>query len=750
MKIPRPSRRLVAPLVLLSALPVAHAADILKTDSFSSCAENSDFQVQQMDIEYNRNTNKVTFDVAGSNAREQNVTAQLTVFAYGIEVYSNSFNPCDSDTRVDDLCPVREGEFSAHGEQTIPDSYASQIPDIAFNIPDLDGEAKLELLPLDGDSDEPLACIQSTVGNGQTMSVPAVSYVAAAVAAAALALTGLTAVMGAGAHTGGASPSPTFGEVIGWFQSVAMNGMLSVEYPAVYRSFSQNFAFSGGIVAWDSMLSRIDDFRAATGGNLTEDSVAYLRNATLVHRGSTGGNDSSSLFGRSLGTALLYARDEFGASVNGEQVGEGDDGADSSESEGKQTHFVEGIQAYVEELMVPKSDVFMTVLLVFAIIIAAIAVGILLFKVILETWALFGTFPKRLTGFRKRYWWLLAKTITNLILLLYGVWTLYCVYQFTNGDSWAAKVLAGVTLAAFTAILAYFTFRIYKLANRFKKMEGDTSALFDDKETWHKYSLFYENYKKSYWWLFVPAIVYMFAKGCVIAAGDGHGLVQSGGQLIIEALLLILLLWSRPYSLKSGNWINIIIQVVRVLSVVCIIVFVEELGIDQSTKTITGVILIVMQSVLTGLLAILIAVNSIIVCCKANPHRKRRKEAEKLNRDLDNLTPLDARNSLLMDPTEYKGARASTASLNPPGAASRAGYDPVPPTDMAYPYGGPGAGHRRFGSRSGDGLLNDAASMGAASSRYEDRSGTPSGAGGRAPRLPDVELGGSGYRGIAY
>lgn len=51
---------------------------------------------------------------------------------------------------------------------------------------------------------------------------------------------------------------------------------------------------------------------------------------------------------------------------------------------------------------------------------------------------------------------------------------------------------------------------------------------------------------------------------------------------------------------------------------------------------------------MTAILAILIIVNAIIICCKENPHRKRRKEAEKLNRDIDNLTPLHAHNSLLM------------------------------------------------------------------------------------------------------
>jgi len=116
--------------------------------------------------------------------------------------------------------------------------------------------------------------------------------------------------------------------------------------------------------------------------------------------------------------------------------------------------------------------------------------------------------------------------------------------------------------------------------------------------------------------------------------------------------MLVLLIWNRPYERRSGNVINIFIQIVRVLSVVCILVFVEELGITQTTQTVTGVVLIAVQSVLTGVLAILIAVNAIIMCCKENPHAKRRKEAEKLNRDLDNLTPLDARNSLLMDPAK--------------------------------------------------------------------------------------------------
>jgi len=328
----------------------------------------------------------------------------------------------------------------------------------------------------------------------------------------------------------------------------------------------------------------------------------------------------------------------------------------------------------------------------------------------------------------------MAKAITNLIFMLYGVWTLYCIYQFTNGDSWAAKVLAGVTLGIFTAILAFFTWRIWKHAREFKKMDGDAGRLYEDKQVWLKYSLFYDNFKKSYWMFFVPAIIYMFAKGCIIAGANGHGLVQAGGQLIVEALMLVLLLWTRPYQLRSGRWINIVIHVVRVLSVVCILVFVEELGISQTTKTITGVVLIVVQCVLTAVLAILIAVNALIVCIKDNPHRKKRKEAEKLNRDLDNLTPLDARNSLLMEPM----AQHNTAYKGAPFGDRKGHYDPVPhrPDSPALTESSTFTRTPRFQrADDGDHLVSSAASMG-----RRDRSMSTSPP-ERQPTLPALDFG---------
>jgi hypothetical protein len=510
----RPQHPLAQACALLWLLPASVlSTDVLKTDGFSMCGGTSDITVQRLNIEYDKGSNVVNFDVAGVSTKEQKVMATLIVSAYGKEVYRNSFNPCDDN--IAQLCPVPAGSFAANGSQTIPQSYASQIPAIAFSIPDLDGSAKLELNSVDGN--QTVACIQSTVNNGKTASVPAVSYVAAGIAGAALLLSAASA-FGAAGTSGVASPSPTFGEVIGWFQSMAMNGMMSVQYPSVYRSFTQNFGFSGLLIPWDGLQERIDSFRKATGGNLTDDSVAALKNSTLVYQNSKrsilergftgypddlsgGSSESAAAMRRSIANAIFSARDTINTSVNSTS------GSNSTASDSKTQRIVHGIQGYVEELTIPQANTFMTVLLIFAVIVAAIIVGILLFKVILETWALFGNFPKRLTGFRKRYWLTISKTITNLILLLYGIWTLYCVYQLKMADAWAPKVLAGVTLALFTLILAFFTYKIWSRARKYRKLEGDASGLYEDKETWRKYSLFYENYKKGYWWLFIPAII---------------------------------------------------------------------------------------------------------------------------------------------------------------------------------------------------------------------------------------------------
>ena len=98
--------RVVRTVLLGAALSAqALAGDVLQTNGFTMCGDSGDIQVQAMNIQYNRVTQQVVFDVAGTSTKVQNVTAALVVQAYGRQVYQKSFNPCDSSSFVAQLCP---------------------------------------------------------------------------------------------------------------------------------------------------------------------------------------------------------------------------------------------------------------------------------------------------------------------------------------------------------------------------------------------------------------------------------------------------------------------------------------------------------------------------------------------------------------------------------------------------------------------------------------------------------------------
>lgn len=99
-------RTTVAFLASSTLITSVLAADILKTDGFTKCGNGSStIDVKNVDVEFDRASNEVIFDVAGTSSEEQEVTAELVVTAYGIEVFSQDFDPCDESTRVDQLCP---------------------------------------------------------------------------------------------------------------------------------------------------------------------------------------------------------------------------------------------------------------------------------------------------------------------------------------------------------------------------------------------------------------------------------------------------------------------------------------------------------------------------------------------------------------------------------------------------------------------------------------------------------------------
>lgn len=108
-------------------------------------------------------------------------------------------------------------------------------------------------------------------------------YATLGLTGAALALSGLThAAAGAAPH----SPA-SFTATVWWFQGISMNGMLSIDYPPLFRSFCKSFGWSVGMASWRSLQTAIDACRIQTGGNTTVSGVHEFANTTLVYANNT-------------------------------------------------------------------------------------------------------------------------------------------------------------------------------------------------------------------------------------------------------------------------------------------------------------------------------------------------------------------------------------------------------------------------------------------------------------------------------
>lgn len=241
----------------------------------------------------------------------------------------------------------------------------------------------------------------------------------------------------------------------------------------------------------------------------------------------------------------------------------------------------------------------------------------------------------RFQDYRKEYRNILRKTLIRTIAILYGVWVLLTLYQFTLSDSWCITLLAAVTFGSFTLILILFTIKIFylvflkseKKAMTNENFKNGPQSLFDYQPWIKKYGVFYDEFKVDFWWVFVIMFFAVFGRNAFISLGVGHPIVQIIGQLVIDVLLLLFYFWFRPFNTKMGNSLNLGIQVVRIISLILTFLFTTVVNLSSIRNTVVGIILIAIQSTLTVILIILIIGNFFkgVVSSWIDSHKEKRR-----------------------------------------------------------------------------------------------------------------------------
>jgi hypothetical protein len=596
-------------------------------------------------------------------------------------VVNNDVDLCGDG--VTELCPIPQGSFSRQGTHQVPTKYTSRISAAAYDIPDLEGNVQITLYN-SSNLNQNLGCFQSAITNGKSTNLQSVRDLTIALAAVALVIAGVSSATsgnsgaavapgaGAGAAHAGITPGaleggtagaakggvavagnvaapgfhpPSFGELFAAMQGIAVSGMYSLDYPSVYRSFAQNLGWSTGMITWKGMQTSIDNFRNETGGNLTLSSYLLLEDSTLVYQNQTNPQSSGNLipaatsFTNSSSNStddennIWYARQLIEHWKRQQQ-----DDASTAPTPASNVEVVGGIQAYVENLTIPDTNTFMTLLIWYVILVAIILLAILSFKLFVEMKHVrhLAKHKKQsdfFPDFKKSYGLVLMTMLVRMVIIFYGIWVLYSLFQFKVGDAWGTRLLAGLTLGIFSLILLLFSARIVYLALRASKKKGGLEDLFEHEPWIRKYGVFYVQYKVRTWWFFIPILLATFGRNAFLALGDGNGLLQVVGQLVIEILLITAMAILMPFNTRWGNGINLAIQGVRVASLFLLLTFTKQVNISDVASTGVGFALIVIQALLTITLILLLLTSAVMGIYKAI--RKQQQGSPKTNSDFE-------------------------------------------------------------------------------------------------------------------
>lgn len=164
------------------------------------------------------------------------------------------------------LCPLPMYNFTGADSIPLPEKLAvsQRIPQIAFKIPDLEGFAQLTLTEIK--TGKVKACVQATLSNGWSTQQEAVEW-----STATTALCAFLAAFVFSIFSSRVTVPLRFLELIHLYQTIASSGLLCLNYPSLYRSFTLNFAWSLGLISADNspVQHHIDLMRYRTGGRLS-------------------------------------------------------------------------------------------------------------------------------------------------------------------------------------------------------------------------------------------------------------------------------------------------------------------------------------------------------------------------------------------------------------------------------------------------------------------------------------------------
>ena len=492
------------------------------------------------------------------------------------------------------LCPLPVYDFNGSDSISLPDSLDvdSQIPGIAYIIPDLEAFAQLNLT--DVKTGEVKACVQTTLSNGWSTHQYAVEWSTGSIALFSLAVAIWQSIV---------NPSLALAPIrlldtLSLFQTIALSGLLSLNFPSLYRSFTLNFAWALGLFpasTSSSIQQSINRMRHLTGGalsNASSDAISFV-NRELSPYNVVGQNaialsqslvqTSTSLSDIDVAEFLQLNSSGLTPHVLASEV--------ATVTEDSSNVLQAGVPIFTNSIGIATANAFMTIFFV-ALILTAIVLGTLGLTygitIALCRSKLNSKYP-RISQFRDdfpsfaRAWCLRAAMISSLPILVFAF------YQWTLKDSWLSILFSVLLLIALMAAIlpaTFFAIRSSLPTPRWSEQQPSPAV--------HPLVAPYRSNRAYYVLLLLTA---MTVKALVTAFGQAHGMSQTVVFVIVEFLLLLSTIVMKPHHTRGADVLAGYLCITRLVCSGLMLAFTEKLAVKAIPRVAIGAVVAVIFSV---------------------------------------------------------------------------------------------------------------------------------------------------------
>ncbi|KAI9721306.1 MAG: hypothetical protein M1812_002468 [Candelaria pacifica] len=647
----------------------------LYTQNFGDCLGSSIINVTRFDVAYYKDNMTVLFHLQGNtDVRREGLMMFIGVYAYGEARFDLTFNPCNANIAslcpMNASIPIE-----ANGIIPVAQSDVAGIPPIALAIPDFEGQAILRIFANSTKSEIGCysAVITNGASFSHPSAVGTILGIFTMVAIGASLVTAIygESVPTMRKHY---AHSLSVLVVFSVFHHIFFSSALSVNWPSVLAAFWNNYAWTGGMIYSESMQDSINQLIGSNKGNTsmvgaassgsTSDDVGggysiqqiYKRSQRIV------GREVMQIFqGHPKASGFEHTIAKRGvANVTSGYPWYGSPSKPGLPLPGNYS----GFAGTLAQETIPASNAFMTGFLWLLILVTIVAAGIVGLKWLLEGLNFVSLIKhNRLAYFRAHWQGFTALAVLRTLLIAFFMMIFLTIFQFSYKSSVGVTAIAAIVFLIFFAgmfsIVGYACFyrlRFGRFASepdrlnmektkgwanipwygvrresqrakamqqtsagsipwiRFYYLDKDKQrpSVHEDEHYTKKFGWLAARFRRTRWWFFVVWLVYEFIRACFYGGAVGHPMTQVFGLLAVEIVALIAIVAIKPFEGARLNSLMVyMLGFSKITTLGLSAAFHVRFNLPRITTTVIGVVIIVIQGILTIVLLIAITIGAI-------------------------------------------------------------------------------------------------------------------------------------------